>query len=87
MRHGPQARRCETGHRNGGRRPPVSGQSMGARPVRSNPEAKPHRAESTAGQPVEAEGAADRWTAPKPSIDLKKGRPRGLPFFAFTGHK
>ena len=38
------------GHRNGGRRPPVSGQSMGGTPGPvPNPEAKPHRAESTAG--------------------------------------
>ena len=35
---------------NGGRRPPVSGQSMGGTPGPvPNPEAKPHRAESTAG--------------------------------------
>ena len=35
---------------NGGRRPPVSGHSMGGTPGPvPNPEAKPHRAESTAG--------------------------------------
>ena len=51
MRHAaPRARVCDTGHRNGGRRPPVSGQSMGGTPGPvPNPEAKPHRAESTAG--------------------------------------
>ena len=47
---GPQGTPYDPGHRNGGRRPPVSGQSMGGTPGPvPNPEAKPHRAESTAG--------------------------------------
>ena len=47
---GPQGTRETPDHRNGGRRPPVSGQSMGGTPGPvPNPEAKPHRAESTAG--------------------------------------
>ena len=34
------------------------------------------------GQPVGGQGAADRWTAPSRTLELRRGRPRGLPFFA-----
>ena len=33
------------------------------------------------GQPVGGQGAADRWTAPSRALDLRRGRPRGLPLF------
>ena len=40
------------------------------------------------GQPVGGQGAADRWTAPSRTLELRRGRPRGLPlFFAFKGVK
>lgn len=28
------------------------------------------------------QGAADRWTAPSRTLELRRGRPRGLPLFA-----
>ena len=34
------------------------------------------------GQPVGGQGAADRWTAPSRTLELRRGRPRGLPLFA-----
>ena len=34
------------------------------------------------GQPVGGQGAADRWTAPSRTLELRRGRPRGLPHFA-----
>ena len=37
------------------------------------------------GQPVGGQGAADRWTAPSRSIELRRGRPRGLPLFCVKG--
>ena len=33
------------------------------------------------GQPVGGQGAADRWTAPGRRMTLRRGRPRGPPFF------
>ena len=74
MRHAAPGHVRDTGHRNGGR-PPVSGHSMGARPVRSEPEAKPHqRRELLRGQPVGGQGAADRWTAPgRRMMTLRRG--------------
>lgn len=33
------------------------------------------------GQPVGGQGAADRWTAPSRTLELRRGRPRGLPLF------
>ena len=33
------------------------------------------------GQPVGGQGAADRWTAPSRTLELSRGRPRGLPPF------
>ena len=33
------------------------------------------------GQPVGGQGAADRWTAPSRTVELRRGRPRGLPLF------
>ena len=33
------------------------------------------------GQPVGGQGAADRWTAPSRALELRRGRPRGLPLF------
>ena len=37
------------------------------------------------GQPVGGQGAADRWTAPSRTLDLKKGEAsRPPPFFAFN---
>ena len=35
------------------------------------------------GQPVGGQGAADRWTAPSRTLELGRGRPRGLPPFLF----
>ena len=35
------------------------------------------------GQPVGGQGAADRWTAPSRTLELRRGRPRGLPLFLF----
>ena len=37
------------------------------------------------GQPVGGQGAADRWTAPSRRKTWRRGRPRGLPLFAFKG--
>ena len=34
------------------------------------------------GQPVGGQGAADRWTAPSRTLELRRGRPRGLPLFS-----
>ena len=33
------------------------------------------------GQPVGGQGAADRWTAPSRTPELRRGRTRGLPLF------
>ena len=33
------------------------------------------------GRPVGGQGAADRWTAPSRALELRRGRPRGLPLF------
>ena len=37
------------------------------------------------GQPVGGQGAADRWTAPSRTLELRRGRPRGLPLFCVYG--
>ena len=37
------------------------------------------------GQPVGGQGAADRWTAPSRTPELRRGRPRGLPLFCVKG--
>ena len=38
------------------------------------------------GQPVGGQGAADRWTAPSRTLELRRGRPRGLPLFCVMGN-
>ena len=37
------------------------------------------------GQPVGGQGAADRWTAPSRTLELRRGRPRGLLLFCVYG--
>ena len=74
----------DPGHRNGGRRPPVSGQSMGGTPGPvPNPEAKPHRAESTAGSARGEARAPLTGGRHRAVIELQKGEASRPPPFAF----